>query len=40
MADVDEMLKWSEDLKNEIAGLSFKENDIRKVFFGLLYDIV
>ncbi len=39
MADVDQMLKWSEDLKSEIAELPFKEDDIRKDFFGLLYDI-
>lgn len=39
MGDVDMMLKWSEDLKNEINDLPFKEDDVRKDFLGLLYDI-
>ncbi len=39
MKEVDKMLLWSEDLKKEIEGLPFHEDDIRNSFFGLLYDI-
>lgn len=37
--EADFLLEWTESLKVEINELPFKENDIRKDFFGLLYDI-
>ncbi|TWJ03338.1 hypothetical protein JN11_00876 [Mucilaginibacter frigoritolerans] len=39
MEDVDTLLKWTDDLKKEISQLSFQENDIRRDFYGLLFDV-
>lgn len=39
MKDADFILNWTEDLKAEIGTLAFKENDIRKDYFGLTYDV-
>lgn len=33
------ILQWTEDIKTEINGLPFDSDDIRKDYFGLLYDI-
>ena len=38
MQNSDFILDWTENLKKEIAELPFNEDDIRKDFFGLLYD--
>ena len=37
-SDADFILKWTEDLKNEVEALDFDVDDIRKEFFGLIYD--
>ena len=39
MKETDYILKWTEDLKAEVANLPFDKDDIRKGFFELLYDV-
>ncbi len=39
MNDSDFILKWTEDLKQEIDVISYQEDDIRKDYFGLTYDV-
>ena len=39
MNDADFILKWTEDLKAEIKTLTFQEDDIRKDYFNLTYDV-